>query len=398
MIHFLYNCGMDESTRDAWLLLTLVSGLSPKVTNRLVSALGQPHAVLQAGVDELAEAGELTSRRATTIRRKMDEVLAGDALEQERELMEEHDVELLTIADSGYPRLLKLIEDSPPVLYLRGQLLAEDAIALAVVGSRKCTHYGREQAARFGGLLASGGVTVVSGGAFGVDAAAHRGALQAGGRTLAVVGSGLANPYPDKHADLFEQIVTKGQGAVMSELPMSAPPRPANFPARNRIISGLSLGVLVIEAALRSGALITARLAAEEHGREVLAVPGRVDQPQSAGCHKMIREGWAGLVTNMQDVVQALGEAGQSLQADGPVIGKVENGTGGRERANQPSLFDQGLSESQKQLIAALGQARSVDELAMETGLIVPVIQADLTMLQVRGLVSSESGRYRRRG
>jgi DNA processing protein len=223
---------------------------------------------------------------------------------------------LITIHDAGYPRLLRHIPDPPQLLWVRGELREDDALALAMVGSRRCTHYGREQADRFAADAASADLCVVSGGAPGIDAAAHRAALRLGGRTLAVIGSGLSTPYPKEHHELFDQIAdpTAARGAVLSDLPMTAPTQPENFPRRNRIISGLSLGVLVVEAAARSGALITARLCVEEHGRELMAIPGRIDSKASEGCHRMIRQGWATLVTGGADVLDALDESGQILK------------------------------------------------------------------------------------
>jgi DNA processing protein len=252
-------------------------------------------------------------------------------------LVEQHGVSLLSIEDEGYPKLLKWINDPPPLLYVKGRFAEEDALGLAIVGARKCTRYGREMADRFAAGCSQLGLTIISGGAYGIDAAAHQAALRIKGRTIAVIGNGLAKPYPDAHRDLFDAIVTSGCGAVISEFPMTTSPRPENFPARNRIISGLSLGTLVIEAANRSGALITARLAAEDHGREVMAVPGPVDSAMSEGCHRIIREGWATLVTKPAEVLENLGEAGQLLQAHAP--GKTD------DVPQQPSLFTANLSD-----------------------------------------------------
>jgi DNA processing protein len=225
--------------------------------------------------------------------------------EEELDRMRRHGLSCILPGDPDWPALLHATEGAPLALWVRGVLQPEDRFSVAIVGSRACTAYGLEQADRFGGWLAQQGFTIVSGGARGIDAAAHRAALRHGGRTIAVLAGGLGVPYPPEHAPLFDAIVEAG-GCVCSEMPTLHPSAPGLFPRRNRIISGLSLGTLLIEARIRSGALITGRIAAEEHGREVMAVPGRVDAPASAGCHRAIREGWAALVDSMEAVSSQL--------------------------------------------------------------------------------------------
>jgi len=265
-----------------------------------------------------------------------------------------------------------------------------DSLGLAMVGARRCTAYGREQAERLAGLCAQSGLTIISGGARGIDSAAHRAAMRVHGRTLAVLGSGLANPYPKENAELFDQIAAE-HGAVISELPMNAAPIAENFPRRNRIISGLSLGVLVVEAANRSGALITARLASEEHHREVLALPGRVDSTASAGCHRIIREGWATLVTNAADILDALGEAGQTLKA---AMLETEN-----EHSSDDPTPATNLPAEQKTLFDALdSEPVTMDQLCSRSGLSIAQVQAQLTPLQLAGHIERLPGnRVRRR-
>jgi DNA processing protein len=197
-------------------------------------------------------------------------------------------LQIVPRGSAGYPQPLDEIPDPPPLLFVHGALQAADALAVAIVGSRHATHYGLTQAERLAGSLARAGFTIVSGLARGIDAAAHRGALAAGGRTLAVLGSGVLNIYPPEHQELAVQI--RSQGAVLSEAPPHSNPLSGAFPQRNRIISGLALGVIVVEASARSGALITARHAMEQ-GRDVFAVPGRVDSRNSHGCHRLIRDG-----------------------------------------------------------------------------------------------------------
>jgi DNA processing protein len=383
---------MESAERDALLTLMLTPGLGQTLVGRCIDRFGSARAALDAPARDLAAIQGISRDRAARIRAALDDPVGREAVEREQQLIDQHGVHLLPLDSPAYPRLLRLIPDPPHVLYVRGELRGEDNLALGVVGARRCSHYGREQADRLAFQCAQAGLCIVSGGAYGIDAAAHRAALRANGRTIAVIGSGLANPYPDEHAELFDQIA-QGRGAVISELPMTAPPIPENFPRRNRLISGLALGVLVVEASNRSGALITARLCSEDHNREVMAVPGRVDSATSAGCHKIIREGWATLITGAADVLDALGEAGQLLKA------QITVGADGRERDPGPSLFEHNLTDSQRRIVQALDGPHALDQLVTRTGLDLPVIQADLTMLEIRGLVARQSGRYvRKRG
>ena len=223
--------------------------------------------------------------------------------------MERFGIRALTCRDKAYPSQLKEIYDYPPVLYVRGTLTREDNLAISIVGSRQCSLYGQEQSSRFAHLLGSAGFTICSGLARGIDTAAHQGALSAGGRTIAVQGCGLANVFPPENKRLFELIAESG--ACVSELPLKYEPLSVNFPPRNRIIAGLSLGTIVIEAQPRSGALITAK-AALDYNREVMAVPGKVDTERSRGCHRLIKDG-AALVEDIGDVLEALGPVGEAL-------------------------------------------------------------------------------------
>ena len=380
---------MEAAVRDAWLTLTLASGFGPRVIARLIDATGSVVDVPDMSVRDLRAVDGIGAQTARDLRAALDEVAQSDAVARELALIDDHAATRVEPGEEGYPKLLAHIHDPPPLLYVLGELREADALALAVVGSRRCTQYGREQADRLSALAASAGLCIVSGGAYGIDAAAHRAALRVRGRTIAVLGSGLANIYPREHDELFDDIAH--QGAVISELPMRTAPSRQNFPRRNRIISGLALGVLVVEAPLRSGALITARLAVEEHGREVMAVPGRVDSRASEGCHKIIREGWATLVTSGAELLDALGEAGQLLKADLNVDDTAE------PREQQTSLFDQALTDSQRKIADAMDGQSTFDHIAAATGLPAATIQADLTMLQIRGVVAQAGGRYTRR-
>jgi len=225
--------------------------------------------------------------------------------QQELEKLERLRVHVITWKDKTYPRLLKEIDHPPPVLYVAGTLTEADRFALAIVGTRKASTYGRQVTEHFASKLAKGEVTVVSGLALGIDTFAHTAALDAGGRTVAVLGSGLDIIYPSSNFNLARRIVESGQGALITEFPLGVKPEGGNFPARNRIISGLSQGVLITEAPQASGALITANFALEQ-GREVFAVPGSIFSPGSAGVNKLIQDGGARLVTHVNEILEAL--------------------------------------------------------------------------------------------
>lgn len=236
-----------------------------------------------------------------------------DDADREIALAAENDVRIICPEDDEYPPLLKHTPDGPICLYIKGRLQRQDGVALAIVGSRKPSYYGQEQARGFAEALAQAGLTIVSGLAYGVDAAAHQGAIAAGGRTVAVLGNGLCDTYPPEHRQLADRI--QQAGAVVSELPMQTAPDAGNFPRRNRIIVGMSLGALIVEGSERSGAMITARYASE-YNREVFALPGRIDCATSRGPNSLIREGAARLVTCVADILDELGEVGKALRGD----------------------------------------------------------------------------------
>ncbi|MEM6749320.1 MAG: DNA-processing protein DprA [Planctomycetota bacterium] len=416
----------------ATLSLLLTPGLGPTLVGRLIETFGSAEAVLAQPGEKLSGVRGISAKSARNLRRDLKRVVDAGAAEREIDAVARGGARLLRMGGPGYPRLLSLIPDPPPVLWVRGELREDDALALGVVGSRRCTHYGREQAARFAGDAARAGLCVVSGGAYGVDAAAHEAAMRHGGRTIAVLGSGLSNPYPKEHVDLFKQIA-EGRGAVVSELPLGSPPAAEHFPRRNRLISGLSLGVLVVEAAARSGALITARVAVEDHGRSAMALPGRVDALSSAGCHKLIRTGGAALVTGIADVLDELGDAGQTLKAgleaapeperdvgedtprdaaegDEPYLpsgpgGVAPSARDGSSGAGGSSGGGGGLdvrlaaaTPTQRKLLEALdGTSRSFDELVAAAGLDPAQARTELTLLELSGAVRRDGALFARR-
>ncbi len=283
---------------QAMIVLNALPGFGSVRIRRLVDYFGSAEAVLKASAAELGSSEILSP----ALIKKIFEFDRDNFLQNEYNLLQQNNTQVITIFDENYPLALRGIHDPPVVLYVKGRLPSEQGLAVGVVGSRNASIYGLNIAQKFSGQLAELGITVVSGLARGVDAAAHRGALRTGGQTLAVVGCGLSHIYPPENKQLYFEIEQKG--AIVSEFPMAMPPISFNFPARNRIISGLSLAVLVVEASLKSGALITSHFALEQ-GRDVFAVPGKIDSPNSQGVNQLIKEG-AKLVTCFEDIVQEL--------------------------------------------------------------------------------------------
>jgi DNA processing protein len=298
----------------AWIRLSLVSGLGGQSLRRLLAAFGLPQQVLAAGRGALARI--VSADIAARILSHLDSPAVDAALEWAA--ADGHAV--LTLADGDYPQPLLETPDPPALLYLHGrrELLARQS--LAVVGSRNATPQGISNAEQFARAFSAAGLTIVSGLALGIDAAAHRGALEGAGSTIAVLGTGADILYPQRNRALGERIAR--EGLIVSEFPLGTPPHGGNFPRRNRVISGLARGCLVVEAALASGSLITARLAAEQ-GREVFAIPGSIHSPHAKGCHALIKQG-AKLVESAQDLLQELGIKGfaaPSAAADPAVTG-----------------------------------------------------------------------------
>ncbi|HEY2883314.1 MAG TPA: DNA-processing protein DprA [Pirellulales bacterium] len=354
------------------LRLAMISGVGPRMRQRLLERFGTAAAVLDAAPADLRTVPRLGSKLCQAICTAREAIDA----EAEIELCRREQVEIVTEQDENFPRPLREVPDPPGVLFVRGKLQATDAMAIAIVGSRHATRYGLEQAERLAGGLARAGLTIISGLARGIDAAAHRGALAAGGRTIGVLASGVLNIYPPEHDDLAAQIAR--EGAVISEAPPRVEPLAGMFPQRNRIISGMSLGVLVVEASTRSGALITARHAMEQ-GRDVFAVPGPITSRMSHGCHRLIRDG-AKLVETIDDILEELG----------PLVSAAPAASDGREIHHPAELA---LNDLERQVLAAVPtEACTVDTVIAASELPTHQVLATLSVLEMRRLIRRLSG------
>jgi DNA processing protein len=356
----------DADVRDL-LCLTMVPGVGPHTFRALMDRFGSARKVLGASIPALKGVegvGPKLAERIASARSEHDP-------EVELALCRQHGVRPIPRDDPGYPEPLKDIPDPPPLLYCRGTIEPVDALAIAIVGSRKCTPYGIRTAERLAQSLARVGLTVVSGLARGIDAAAHRGALKAGGRTLAVLANGLASIYPPEHDKLAGEVAASG--AILSEMPMRQEPIAGLFPQRNRIISGLCLGVVVIEAAPRSGSLSTAHHATEQN-REVFAVPGPVDSIASRGCHALIRDG-ARLVETVEDILDELG----------PLVREVRPGDDAVPIRHPAELV---LSDLERSILGHLDDLpKAADELIARTRLGASQVMATLSVLEMRRLI-----------
>lgn len=369
-----------------WLQLSLTNGIGPVLAKRLVEAAGNAEAACRADAALLSNIEGIGPVRAGKLANALRD--AKSEAEEEIRRAERIGAAILCTDDAAYPLLLREIHDPPIVLYVRGTLEPRDLNAVAIVGSRRCSHYGREQAERFGALLAGAGLTVVSGGARGVDSASHRGAMaHPQGRTIAVLGSGVDIPYPPENANLFDAITARG--AVISEFALGAGPARENFPRRNRIISGVSRGVLIVEADERSGALITARQAYDDQGRPVFALPGRVDNPLSAGPHQLIRDG-AILVARLEDILDGLHPLPANAFAPPPGTGTAPA---------EPAAFQEqdcepwSLTAAQRAIVQSLSRdGESLDLVIEQTGLAAGVVLQELTVLTLQGFVRRIDG------
>jgi len=358
----------------AWLALSFIPGLGPAGCRALVAHCGGPGQALRAGQAALAAVpgvrrealAALVAQARGPSWREADEELARVAAAGAR---------ILVWADPDYPELLRTIHNPPLMLYVKGRADLLRAPGMAVVGARAASDYGLRAAHRLAGQMTDRGLVIISGLALGIDAAAHRGALAAGGGTVAVLGSGVDVAYPEQNRPLYEQIAS--QGALVSEYPMGTAPEPFRFPARNRIISGLGLGILVVEAARRSGSLITAQLALEQ-GREVFAVPGRVDSLKSEGTHRLLQEG-AKLVQTVEDILEELpGHGGRP--GHGPVV------------AAAAEAVD--LSPAEELVVAFLDvYPKNIEEIILGTGFSAQRAGELLMLLELKGCITSMPGK-----
>ncbi|MGY6553624.1 MAG: DNA-processing protein DprA [Wenzhouxiangella sp.] len=373
-----------RDSAEAWLALILAPGLGARSFAGLLEFFGAPLAWTEASDQDLAAAG-LSARQIRGLRQPDPAQMARC---QEWLAAEHH--HLVGLDDAYYPPLLKQIADPPPALFVAGTPECLVKPQLAVVGSRNATSGGLAHARDFSATLAATGLIITSGLAAGIDAAAHEACLQAGGQTVAVTGTGLDRVYPARHRELAHRIVA--QGAMVSQFPPGTEPRPGHFPVRNRIISGMSLGTLVIEAGLHSGSLITARLATEQ-GREVFAIPGSVHNPLARGCHRLIREG-AKLVETASEVAEELRPlAGQLASALSELLMRPEAAL--ESRAGAPHLT---LDPEYARLLEAVGyDPTPVDEIIARSQLTTAAVSSMLLMLELEGHVAAHpGGRYSR--
>ena len=382
---------MEDHACASWacLRLHLTPGIGPVLGRRLLESM--PADALDRCTPASLEGIEgIGPKRAALIHAGLG--ASRDAAKREVDRLEAAGCCAITIADAGYPAVLAEAPDAPLVLFCRGALPTETMrFSVAIVGSRGCTAYGVDQAQRFAAGFASAGLAVVSGGARGVDSAAHGAAVRVKGTTVVVLGCGLGHCYPPENAGLFASVVEAG-GAVVSEFPFDAGPSPENFPIRNRVISGLSLGVVVIEAPMGSGALITARHAVESHGRDVFALPGRVDSPASQGCHALIRDGGAALVTSPQDVIAMLEPRARHVHA-GTHADRFAFVGAGPPPAHESSVRMDLLTPAQRAIVEALDAPATVDELVDATGLPPEVIRVEMTGLELLGAIRRSGSR-----
>lgn len=354
---------------EALLSLNMAPAMGSMRLAKLLDFFIRPQDILTAAPEKLMQVAGIGQAIARQIRS-----LKKEDLDKELELVRKLNLKVITIDDDDYPEILRNIFDPPIVLYVKGELKKEDGLSIGIVGSRRASLYGLNCAQNFAAELSGRGFTIVSGMARGIDTFAHRGALKAGGRTIAVIGSGLNKIYPPENQELSEEIARGG--AVVSEFPVNTEPLPQNFPRRNRVISGLSLGVLVVEAARNSGALITADFALEQ-GREVFALPGKVDAQNSFGTNELIKQG-AKLVSCVDDILEEF-----NLDTSARDMAKAAQ--------EMPKLS---LIEEEMLLYNLISQEPAIlDELAEKANLDIPRISRILLGLQVKKLIKELPGK-----
>jgi len=358
---------MDDSAAKLeklqWLSLSQIEGLGCQTFCQLLKTFGSPSEIYRKKFKELRAV--VSEKIALEIGQGVDETGLQDTLTW----LAQANNHLVTLADADYPKALLEIADPPPLLYAKGNLALLNKLSIAIVGSRNASVQGEKNAEAFAQGLAEHGLCIVSGLALGIDGAAHRGALKAKGDTIAVVGTGLDMVYPAQHRDLAHQIASSG--LIISEFPLGTLSKPQNFPRRNRLISGLSLGCLVVEANLKSGSQITARLSAEQ-GREVFAIPGSIHSPLAKGCHQLIKQG-AKLVDSLQDIVEELN------------LNKAVSAPLAEEKS--------AINQNQQTLLDAMAyEAVSIETLVQLTGLTVSTLSSMLTLLELEGRITGLTG------
>ncbi|MBI2286677.1 MAG: DNA-protecting protein DprA [Nitrosomonadales bacterium] len=369
---------VPDASLKAWLALSLTRGLGGEGARRLLKEFGSPEAVFAAS------AASLRSVVKAEIAAEIGKGIAEDALDPTLAWLEDGNNRVVTLADSDYPQALLNIPDPPLLLYVKGRLDLLNRSALAVVGSRNATPQGIHNAEAFAKALSDAGLCVISGMAHGIDAAAHRGALRCQGNncgsSIGVVGTGLDKVYPAANRDLAHALAS--QGALISEFPLGTPPLAANFPRRNRIISGMSAGCLVVEASLQSGSLITARLALEQ-GRDVFAIPGSIHAPQSKGCHALLKQG-AKLVETAQDILEELG---------GLIVAAARHPDMPDPDTQGPATQDTDAQDLNSALFGHLGfDPVDLDTLGKRSGLTIAELSAMLLTLELEGRISALPG------
>lgn len=360
------------------LALNAIDGLGPVRLKSLLEFFGSAQAIFNAPTKDIMATGIVPQNVASAIVSfKRDEFL-----KKELDHIKERGVQIVSIFDTAYPKNLKDIYDAPVILYIKGTLSKDNDLAVAMVGSRQASLYGITVAEKFSMRLSELGITVVSGMARGIDSAAHRGVLKARGKTIAVLGNGLSVVYPPENKKLFDDI--SKEGCILSEFPMGTPPAVFNFPRRNRIISGLSLGVVVVEASRKSGALITSRFALEQ-GREVFAVPGSIDSPQSQGVHELIKQG-AKLIGRVEDILEELALPMQiSLKSN---ENHLKEHTFVKNRIAH-------LTEDEKNVYEGINrEASHIDEILSKVQIPQPKAIEILLKLELKDLVRQMPGKY----
>ncbi len=357
------------TSQEAMIALNMLKKVGSIAVHRLLEALETPENILAAGQQRLLSIpgiGPETAAAITGWETQID-------LKRELSRCESFGCRVVTQLDAAYPESLRQLYDPPIALYIKGEIQERDAMSIAIVGSRMTSNYGRETARKLAYQLGMAGVTVVSGGARGIDASAHQGALSAKGRTLCILGTGINQVYPSEHGQLFEQITQCG--ALITQFPFDRPPDRQTFPIRNRIVAGMTLGTVVVEAGANSGALITANIA-NDYGRQVFAVPGPVHSPKSKGCHKLIKNG------------AKLCETAEDILTEFEYLFPQTN-----DSLLNPSTLQ--LSDSAQKLYKMICQEElHIDELVRQSGLSVPVVSVALLQLEMKRLIKQNSGNY----